>query len=232
MKKIIFYFTIISLIACSSPVKRGNEEKSIVQKDSIKKSDINLPVPSEALLLEEDSNVEINKLNIGNDILEEPFVGNEYFITYKDSILSACGFERLFYLEGLNGPSQIGLKFPHLLDSTYTQHEYGAITKYKVFYNSKTMIKWFNHSDTITMQTYCGISTDSYIEETNTAFNSIIQLGMTKDGFFKEFFTNVPDSIYSGTKIISICEDERADNFKNFYFNNDTLVRVDFKHIL
>lgn len=230
MKNLSLYFLITFIIACSPPIK--TEDETIVKIEVDSKPEMDSVITNTAEPKTQETYTLPKRLDIANNILKELFTENIYIIVYKNKTLSASGFDRLYYLDGLGNPYQIEQKFPHLKDSTYTDNEYNGKKQYKVYYDLNSKIKWSSWTDPNDHKTYEGITRDSYIQDTAITFNFKINIGMSKDRFFKEYFTNVPDTIYSGTERVSISETDLGVNFKNYYFRNDTLVKIDFKEYL
>ena len=159
----------------------------------------------------------------------ELFEDNFYLLSFSDSVLSACSYLQLYELSGLNNQIETSLKFSQYNDTTYVEVIDDDTVHVHLFYDKNNRIEWRLWTDAKNNYGIDGISRDSYIVDDKVVFNDSLQIGMAKNDFFEHFFTNVPDTIYQKTKVISIAENEMGEDFKNFHFKNDTLIKISFE---
>ncbi|WP_147377099.1 hypothetical protein [Mangrovibacterium diazotrophicum] len=157
-------------------------------------------------------------------IKENPPEGefNRYFLAFKDSTVSLCCLDELY--------NPFGFLIEHDISSYLTGYEITKVTeggsKTIIFSKDKDtvrLVKWKSeYSDHLELFLGKGQVTNPHIR-----LKSGIKIGMNKTELINYYF-QFTDSTINKINQISVCKDERGDNYTKYKFKNDTLSIITF----
>ena len=147
---------------------------------------------------------------------------DNYFLDFKDSTLSLCCLDELYNPFGFLTKRDIAGYLSDYEITLKTEGESETII-FSKDQNKVRLVRWKSeYSDRIELFLGKGQFNDPKLK-----LNNGIKIGMAKKEFINCYF-QFPDSTISKINRVSVCQDERGENFTQYKFEKDTLSIIKF----
>ena len=213
MQKTIILISILLLfIGCKEKKSKKSLDEAALYKTAI--------IEKEELQNENVTTASLKSEKIKENVPEGEF--DRYFLAFKDSTVSLCCLDELY--------NPFGFLMVNDISSNLTGYEITKMTEgeSKTIIFSKDqdtvrLVKWKSeYSDHFELFLGKGRITNPHIRLKNGT-----KIGMTKTEFINYYF-QFADSTINKINQVSVCQDERGENFTKYKFENDTLSIIKF----